>query len=167
MYSLQARHKVRDAFLLGRGSLSALAEENGIRKGTVLSWAAKERWQELREQIESEAVQMRTDSLVAEVAKVNGKLLETWGVFLDRVRARLQDDHAEPMSAADLDALSRVVARLQGGQRTALNAEVSGENETREIKIVYTSLREHLMAEFPGETETPDEAPETEGLRHE
>ena len=143
-YTREKRRAVRDAFILGRGTVTELGEKFGIRRQTIAEWAERENWEELRTRAERKANEKRAEELAERFCKCNSEVLDAWDTFLDRVRARLEVDSAEPMPAADLDALSRICARLQGGQRIALNADAAGEAATREFVVSYTPLRETL-----------------------
>ncbi len=143
-YSRMQRRQVRDAFLLGQGTMSALAERFSVRRQTVAAWAEADGWEALRTVIERESNAIAAGVMARELAEINKNLLDTWGTFLQRVRARLTDDEAAPMTAADLDALSRIVSRLQTGQRTALGADVPQELECGRFVVEYQGLSASL-----------------------
>jgi len=144
-YTREKRRAVRDVFVLGRGTVTDLGKRFGIRRQTIAAWAERENWEELRTMAERKANEKRAEELAERFSKCNADVLDTWDSFLDRVRARLEADAAGPMPAADLDALSRICARLQGGQRIALNADAPGEAVTREFVVSYTPLRQALL----------------------
>ena len=49
-----------------------------------------------------------------------------------------------------LDALARIVQRLQGGARLAIGTDKDSEPGPQEVIVRYTSLRESLLAEGDG-----------------
>jgi len=71
-------------------------------------------------------------------------------LILDAVQIRLRGDRQAPMSPADLDALARIVQRLQGGARLAIGTDKDSEPGPQEVIVRYTSLRESLLAEGDG-----------------
>lgn len=145
-YPAEKRRRVRDDYLLGAG-ISELADRYGIRRQTISGWAQRDGWQELRTRIEREADALAAGTIARELAAHNGAMSRTWGDFLDRVTVRLEDDKQAPMAPRELLALADVVARLQAGTRKALNADLPGVEDDREIHVSYEPLREALLAE--------------------
>lgn len=120
-YSEALKMKVRDACIAGTfDTHKELCEHFGVSYSQYFCWRKTYGWDKLAQK----AKDKREDLIVAHVAieeyELNNKHYKVWDMMLDQVSERLLMSNL-PLS--DLDVLSRIMEKIQKGQRTCLNLQ--------------------------------------------
>ncbi len=144
-YSEQLKREIEAEFVAGLGSLRGLAAKHGIdRVGTVYRWAKAGNWARRKAELVTEATENGRTDLALAIAEHNEEIRLLWQRVAEAIAARLET--AEGLDAKDLDALARVIERIQHGERLALGADLPGSDEPQKFHVTYTPLREYLEA---------------------
>lgn len=155
-------NEIRSAYRRGEGSLRELAKRFGVSASSVMKRAARDKWDAERQQTESKAQQKAAEKDVETLAAMLGKHRGLANLSLRlaelKLKKRIEEAEQDPEAVSDgeLDALTKVVARMVPVERLAAGIE-----RIKPVKPVEMIEDDEIVfdVDLPDESEAAPAAP--------
>lgn len=141
----EVRNRARDRWVTGEASLTQIARDLGVARGTILRWRVEDEWDGLRNEAEHEAHRKDVQELTEKREKFTQNCIQLWSWLHAQCfrRARQYDDLGLTMPFEEGERMARILLACQTGYYMALGvdpkeeAKHSEETRPRRVLIEY------------------------------